>query len=73
MTEAVVTEPVAVEVPAEDEPAPTSRRRRAALSAPTVLFMAPEAEGEPPAKATRKARTQKAAEPAAFGCDEGVL
>jgi len=62
-TEAVVTEPAVVEAPAAEEP--TSRRRRAALSAPTVLFMAPEAEDEPPAKAARKARAGKAAEPAA--------
>ncbi|WP_173070206.1 Rne/Rng family ribonuclease [Phytohabitans houttuyneae] len=63
VTEAVVTEPAAVEAPAEE--APTGRRRRAALSAPTVLFMAPEAEDEPPAKAARRARGEKAAEPVA--------
>ncbi|BCB84487.1 Rne/Rng family ribonuclease [Phytohabitans suffuscus] len=65
VTEAVVTGPTVV-VPAEVEEAPPSRRRRAALSAPTVLFMAPEAEDEPPAKAARKARAEKAvAEPTA--------
>ncbi|MDQ7902911.1 Rne/Rng family ribonuclease [Phytohabitans sp. ZYX-F-186] len=63
VTEAVVTEPAAVEEPAETQGG--SRRRRAALSAPTVLFMAPEAEDEPPTKTTRKARAEKAAEPAA--------
>ncbi|MFC0532653.1 Rne/Rng family ribonuclease [Phytohabitans kaempferiae] len=64
VSEPAVSEPAAVEPPAEE--APPSRRRRAALSAPTVLFMAPEAEEpEPPAKTARKARAEKAAEPAA--------
>jgi ribonuclease E len=63
VTDVVVTEPVAVEASAEEQPA--SRRRRAALSAPTVLFMPPEVEDEPPAKATRRGRAEKAAEPAA--------
>ncbi|MGN9910920.1 Rne/Rng family ribonuclease [Phytohabitans sp. LJ34] len=61
--EAVVTEPAEVEAPPAEES--SSRRRRAALSAPTVLFMPPEVEDQPPAKATRKARAEKVVEPAA--------
>ncbi|WP_433387026.1 Rne/Rng family ribonuclease [Micromonospora sp. KLBMP9576] len=45
---------VAVTPPAEEEPAvepePRTRRRRAALSAPTVLFMAPQPEDVPVAR-----------------------
>jgi ribonuclease E len=70
-------EPVAASAPAEpaetaapavvSEPAetPSSRRRKAALSAPTVLFMAPEAEDEPAARAEQPAPAAQTEQPAA--------
>ncbi|MFI7427601.1 ribonuclease E/G [Micromonospora sp. NPDC049836] len=49
------------ERPAE-EPAPTTRRRRAALSAPTVLFMAPQPDEVPTVRVTYPAATEEPAE-----------
>ncbi|MCG5438678.1 Rne/Rng family ribonuclease [Micromonospora foliorum] len=56
--------------PAEIEPEqPRTRRRRAALSAPTVLFMAPQPDAVPvtrpvePAAATEESAVEEAAEP----------
>ncbi|WDZ84833.1 Rne/Rng family ribonuclease [Micromonospora cathayae] len=49
-----------VAAPAEEKPA--SRRRRAALTAPTVLFMAPVPEALPPARVTPPAEEPAAVE-----------
>ncbi|MGW4501386.1 Rne/Rng family ribonuclease, partial [Micromonospora sp. NPDC004336] len=61
-------EPVAEEEPAVEpepvvEPEPRTRRRRAALSAPTVLFMAPQPEDVPLARVVTPAPVEE--EPAA--------
>ncbi|MFE9206190.1 Rne/Rng family ribonuclease [Micromonospora sp. NPDC007230] len=53
--------------PAEEEPAPTTRRRRAALSAPTVLFMAPQPEEAPVVRTTAPAVEEPAEEPVETG------
>ncbi|MEU5726046.1 Rne/Rng family ribonuclease [Micromonospora sp. NPDC047738] len=53
--------------PAEEEPAPTTRRRRAALSAPTVLFMAPQPEEAPIVRTTAPAVEEPAEEPVETG------
>ncbi|MEU4480823.1 Rne/Rng family ribonuclease [Micromonospora sp. NPDC023966] len=58
--------PGPVEEPAE-EPAPTSRRRRAALSAPTVLFMPPQPEEAPVVRVTYPAAEEPVEEPAETG------
>ncbi|MFG2058896.1 Rne/Rng family ribonuclease [Micromonospora sp. NPDC048930] len=55
----------AVPAPAE-EPAPT-RRRRAALSAPTVLFMAPQPEEMPTVRVSYPAAEEPAEEPVETG------
>lgn len=54
--------------PAVEEPAPTTRRRRAALSAPTVLFMAPQPDEVPTVRVTYPdAVEEPAEEPAETG------
>ncbi|WP_433282919.1 Rne/Rng family ribonuclease [Micromonospora sp. CA-244673] len=58
--------PGPVEEPAE-EPAPTSRRRRAALSAPTVLFMPPQPEEAPVVRVTYPVAEEPVEEPAETG------
>ncbi|MEU4533007.1 Rne/Rng family ribonuclease [Micromonospora ureilytica] len=65
-----VAVPVVTDEPAEVEPEqPRTRRRRAALSAPTVLFMAPQPDAVPvtrpvePAAATEEPAVEEAAEP----------
>ncbi|MFE9958319.1 Rne/Rng family ribonuclease [Micromonospora sp. NPDC005299] len=58
--------PGPVEEPAE-EPAPTSRRRRAALSAPTVLFMPPQPEEAPVVRVTYPVAEEPIEEPAETG------
>ncbi|MEH0974423.1 Rne/Rng family ribonuclease, partial [Micromonospora sp. CPCC 205546] len=67
-----VTPPVeeeSAEAPVEPEPAvepePRTRRRRAALSAPTVLFMAPQPEDVPIARVVTPAAEPEPEEPAA--------
>ncbi|MEU9829169.1 Rne/Rng family ribonuclease [Micromonospora chersina] len=56
----------AVPGPAE-EPAPTTRRRRAALSAPTVLFMPPQPEEAPVVRVTYPVAEEPVEEPAETG------
>ncbi|MFR9777336.1 Rne/Rng family ribonuclease [Micromonospora sp. MS34] len=56
----------AAEEPAAEEPAPT-RRRRAALSAPTVLFMAPQPEEAPSVRVTYPAAEEPTEEPVETG------
>ncbi|NES29054.1 Rne/Rng family ribonuclease [Micromonospora terminaliae] len=58
--------PGPVEEPAE-EPAPTGRRRRAALSAPTVLFMPPQPEEAPVVRVTYPVAEEPVEEPAETG------
>ncbi|MDO3702023.1 Rne/Rng family ribonuclease [Micromonospora sp. C28SCA-DRY-2] len=63
-TEPVAVEPEVVE-PEVVEPEPRTRRRRAALSAPTVLFMAPQPEEIPVARVVPPAPVEEPAEEAA--------
>ncbi|WBB66886.1 Rne/Rng family ribonuclease [Micromonospora sp. WMMD812] len=56
-----LTEPAEAAEPEQ----PRTRRRRAALSAPTVLFMAPQAEAVPVARVVEPAPAPAAEEPAA--------
>ncbi|MET8912284.1 Rne/Rng family ribonuclease [Micromonospora sp. NPDC004551] len=58
--------PGPAEEPAE-EPAPTGRRRRAALSAPTVLFMPPQPEEAPVVRVTYPPAEEPVEEPAETG------
>lgn len=58
--------PGPVDEPAE-EPAPTSRRRRAALSAPTVLFMPPQPEEAPVVRVTYPVAEEPVEEPVETG------
>ncbi|MET8835165.1 Rne/Rng family ribonuclease [Micromonospora sp. NPDC004540] len=58
--------PGPTEEPAE-EPAPTTRRRRAALSAPTVLFMPPQPEEAPVVRVTYPVAEEPVEEPAETG------
>ncbi|WP_422734795.1 Rne/Rng family ribonuclease [Micromonospora sp. WMMD558] len=56
--------PSGVSAPAEEaEPERPTRRRRAALSAPTVLFMAPQPEEIPAARTVEEPAAEEAAEP----------
>ncbi|MEU0154574.1 Rne/Rng family ribonuclease [Micromonospora fulviviridis] len=50
-----------------EEPAPTTRRRRAALSAPTVLFMPPQPEEAPVVRVTYPVAEEPVEEPAETG------
>ncbi|MFI9529348.1 Rne/Rng family ribonuclease [Micromonospora rosaria] len=59
-------EPAAEPTPPAEEPAePRTRRRRAVLSAPTVLFMAPQPEELPPPRAVEPVTPAVEPEPAA--------